>query len=275
MVIAFLAGMVAGMAQPIPTVTHPNSLTASGSNNPLVWDAVVKQVKTAAMNQNAELKFWVTNTSRGDASIHLTESSCDCTVAKLPAQPWVLKPGESGALGVKMNLLGRHGRVTKSILISTSHGMQTLTVHADVPLTPAPFNVSARKQDLMAAQKDRQAVFHGSCAACHALPAKGRMGESLFGKACAICHVSEHRAEMVPDLARVAHPDTPEYWQNIIKFGRAGSLMPAFAAAEGGILTPEQIDSLVTYLVSKYPSMPANGSSNTNLATSTYTGAPR
>ena len=225
------------------------------STNPLVWDAMEKFSKKEEMNQGASFEFWVTNTSSSNASIIHTESSCDCTVAQMPSQPWVLKPGESGSLGVKMNLLGRHGRVTKEIFVGTSHGGQFLKVHADIPLTPAPFNVSPRQRDMMAAQKDRQAVFSGSCAACHALPAANRIGSSLFSKACAICHVSDHRAAMVPDLAVLKHPTDADYWRSWITHGKEGTLMPAFAKSAGGILDEPQIESLITFLVTNYPSV--------------------
>jgi mono/diheme cytochrome c family protein len=233
-------------------LTNPPAATAS--TNPFVWDAMEKVAKTQEMNENASFTFWVTNTSSAEASIIHTESSCDCTVAKLPSRPWVLKPGESGSLGVKMNLMGRFGRITKEIYVGTSHGGQTLTVHADIPLTPAPFNVSARQRDMMAAKKDRQAVFSGSCAACHALPALGRTSEPLFTKACAICHISEHRAEMVPDLAALKHATNADYWRTWISHGKEGTLMPAFAKSAGGILDTNQIESLVEFLLKKYPS---------------------
>lgn len=229
----------------------PQSTT---STNPFAWDAMEKFAKTQAMNENVSFTFWVTNTSAAEASIVHTESSCDCTVAKLPSQPWILKAGESGPLGVKMNLMGRHGRVTKEIYVGTSHGGQILAVHADIPLTPAPFNVSARQRDMMAAKKDRQAVFSGSCAACHALPTVGRVGEALFGRACAICHISEHRAEMVPDLAVLKHSTSADYWRTWITHGKEGTLMPAFAKSAGGILDTNQIESLVEFLLKKYPS---------------------
>jgi mono/diheme cytochrome c family protein len=153
-----------------------------------------------------------------------------------------------------MNLLGRYGRVTKEIYVGTSHGGQILKVHADIPLTPAPFNVSARQRDMMAAKKDRQAVFSGSCVSCHVLPAAGRTGEPLFAKACAICHISDHRAEMVPDLAALKHPTNAEYWRAWITQGKEGTLMPAFAQWNGGILDTNQIESLVTFLLNRFPS---------------------
>ena len=232
-------------------------------SHPLVWDAMEKFAKMPAMNLSTNFTFWVTNTSSADAFLTHTESSCDCTVAKLPAQPWMLLPGESFSLDVKMNLMGRHGRVTKEVLVGTSHGPQFLKVHADIPLTPAPFNVSARQQDVLAARKDRQTVFRGSCAACHALPAAGHTGESLFTKACAICHISRHRADFVPDLAALKHPTDADYWRKWIIYGKEGTLMPAFAKSERGILDTNQIESLVAYLVETFP---AKTTSATNAA---------
>ena len=249
--LALLVGLSLSTSISAEVTNGPASLTAT---NPFVWDALEKFTKTGEMNQNAEFTFWVTNTSSSNASIIHTESSCDCTVAKMPSQPWLFKPGESGSLSVKMNLMGRNGRVTKEIYVGTSHGGQTLRVHADIPLTPAPFNVSARQRDMMAARKDRQSVFSGSCAACHAMPTVGRMGEPLFNKACAICHISDHRAAMVPDLAALKQPTNAEYWRTWITHGKEGTLMPAFARSAGGILDTNQIESLVEFLVKKYPS---------------------
>ena len=262
---AFLIIMIA-IVGAFPARTQNSSDTPAAlvtAANPLVWDAMEKFAKMPAMNLSTNFAFWVTNTSSADAFITHTESSCDCTVAKLPSQPWMLLPGESAPLSVKMNLLGRHGRVTKEVLVGTSHGLQILKVHADIPLTPAPFNVSARQQDVVAARKDRQTVFRGSCAACHALPAAGHTGEALFTKACAICHISRHRADCVPDLATLKHPRDADYWRKWITSGKERTLMPAFAKSERGILDTNQIESLVEYLVRAYP---AKTTSATNAA---------
>ena len=229
------------------------------STNPLVWDAMEKFAKTKAMNENASFTFWVTNTSSADASIIHTESSCDCTVAKLPTRPWVLKAGASGPIDVRMNLMGRTGRVSKEIYVGTSHGGQTLMVHADIPFTPAPFNVSARQRDQMEARKDRQSVFKTGCAACHAWPTVGRTGEPLFQKACGICHTSADRADMVPDLATLKSGHGPDYWRTWITHGKEGTLMPAFAISAGGILDTNQIESLVEFLLRKYPAKEGEG----------------
>ena len=54
---------------------------------------------------------------------------------------------------------------------------------------------------------------------------------------------------MVPDLAKLNHPTNEEHWRKWIRSGRVGSMMPAFAKAEGGPLTDEQVDSLVKFLM--------------------------
>ena len=236
------------------------------SRNPFVWDAMLKESKVEGMGKLVSFRFWVTNSSSTNASILLTETSCDCTVAQLPSQPWLFKAGESASLETKLNITGKFGRLTNWIGVLTSHGPQRLTVIADIPFTPAPFNTSARERDRMIAQADRQAVFRDGCAACHALPTLGRMGEPLFATACAICHISDHRAAMVPDLASLKQATNSVYWRDWIMHGKAGSLMPAFAKSEGGMLDTNQIESLVEYLVKVYPFK--SGSSATHRANS-------
>jgi hypothetical protein len=59
---------------------------------------------------------------------------------------------------------------------------------------------------------------------------------------------------MVPDLKTLTHPTDAEYWRNWINYGRAGSMMPAFAQAEGGPLNESQVNALVNFMVQAYPS---------------------
>jgi hypothetical protein len=54
---------------------------------------------------------------------------------------------------------------------------------------------------------------------------------------------------MVPDLKALKHPTNEEHWRKWIKSGRQGSMMPAFAKAEGGPLSDEQVESLVKHLM--------------------------
>jgi cytochrome c5 len=223
--------------------------------DPFVWDAVEKKADLPGMTNVAYFMFWVTNTSAAEATIVSTETTCDCTVAEAASKlPWVIKPGESGWMRILVNTKGKYGLVTKTATIHTSYGMQILTVSMNIPISPAPFAVSIRKQDRMAAQQDRQAVFSEHCAACHKYPAGGRTGEGLFSTACGICHLAEIRAEMVPDLSQLKHATSADFWRTTITFGKPGTLMPAFANAQGGILDSNQIESLVQFLVKKFPS---------------------
>jgi hypothetical protein len=57
-----------------------------------------------------------------------------------------------------------------------------------------------RARGVAAAKVDRQAVFKGDCATCHAKSGQGKYGKALYDAVCAVCHEGEHRATMVPDL---------------------------------------------------------------------------
>ena len=207
------------------------------------------------MTNLALFTFWVTNNSPSDAVIGFVEAECDCTVVEAnKVFPWTIAPGAGGPLNVRVNIRGRFGIFVKTVTVHSSHGPQVLTVSMNIPLTPAPSNVSVRQKDVVAAKTDRQAVFRGSCAACHATPTFGLTGAALFQKACSICHQAEQRAEMVPDLTALKHPTDADHWRRWITSGKAGSLMPAFAHSEGGILDTNQIESLVEYVMKQFPS---------------------
>jgi len=235
---------------PTGDVAAPSQLNV----NPWSWDAIEKKVELPAMTNIVYFTFWLTNTSSEPATLLSTEAECDCTVVEARKNlPWRFDPGESGAINMRINTRGRSGQVMRVVVVHTSHGVQRLIAHINIPLTPAPSNVSVRQRDVEVARKDRQAVFKNGCASCHALPAAYLTGGALFDKACGICHLSKHRAEMVPELASVASGKDADYWRDWISYGKTGSLMPAFAKSEGGILDTNQIESLVEYLMQRYP----------------------
>jgi len=211
----------------------------------LAYDAVSKQVAARFGQTNAVVQFAVTNISQQAVVIRDVSLSCGCSVASLPARPWTIQPGEHGRVTVTIDLRGKQGSLLKSAVLHTLTGMQVLNYQIDIqePVTPEE---RARNQRL--AKADRQAVFRGSCAQCHATPTQGKFGGELFAAACAICHETEHRAKMVPDLRALKQPAQPDYWLHTITYGKPASLMPAFALAEGGPLTDLQIRSLADFL---------------------------
>ena len=241
---------------PVPPALPAATPSAPVTTNPFVWDAMSKEVTPKAGETSINFTFWVTNTGPTEARIDAVSTSCGCTVAQLPSTPWIFKPGDSGPLTASMNLVGKFGLVQKLVHVSTSAGQQSLMVRANIPTPITPNTLSGRERNQLMTLGDRQAVFKGDCVKCHVEPAKDRHGEKLFIAACGVCHVSDHRAAMVPDLAAVKTATNADYWRAWVTYGKPGSLMPAFAKEQGGILDEKQVDSLVEYLAKKFPSTP-------------------
>jgi cytochrome c553 len=219
--------------------------TAIISAQPLVWDAMAKAFDAKPGDTNANFTFNVTNISPADVLINGVRTSCGCTVARLPALPWRLGPATNGQIEIAVDLRGKRGILSKVITVDASSGMQMLTVNVNIP------EPDERERNKMMAQADRQAIFRNECASCHAQPALGKKGEPLYAAACGICHDAAHRASMVPDLKALTKPADSAYWKSWIAHGKAGSLMPAFAKAEGGPLDEAQVESLVDYLTQR------------------------
>ena len=230
-----------------PRVVNP-------ADSPLTWDEMNKEYTAQPGELTADFSFAVTNTSKADVVINWVRPSCGCTVAKLPPTPWKLAPGEGGTIDLGVDLRGKYGTLSKYVSVDTSHGQIMLTIRVNIPAQQTARNnvLDTRTRNMQIAMADRQAVFKGSCAACHVNPAIGRKGEQLYSAACAICHDAPHRATMVPDLKALKFTPTKEYWAHWIKNGKPGSLMPAFAKAQGGPLSDEQIESLAEYLAHDY-----------------------
>ena len=249
--------------------------------SPISWDSMSKEYTAKPGETTNMFTFWVTNISKSVVYIDRLQPSCGCTVAKLPHQPWRLDPGSNGVTYVTVNFAGKHGLVTKSVGVSGSelgavpteptHKLnQTLIVKINIPNEPAGpassnlllasrAGMGNRNANIESAKVDRQAVFKGDCASCHAAPAAGKMGEPLFHAVCGVCHESPQRATMVPDLTSGKVIRDENYWLSWVKFGKAGTLMPGFlnSKAVGGPLTTEQIQSLVSFLKVKYSAQPS------------------
>ncbi len=219
---------------------------------PLAWDAMRKEIDVTSGATEATVVYSVTNISSAEVIIKAVRPSCGCTVAKLPKSPWVLAPNESGKLEATIDLRGKRGTLNKYLSVDTSAGMKMLTFAVIIPELPTTNVADMRTRNLMTSMADRQAVFKGDCVRCHVQPTAGKRGEPLFRTACAICHESLHRATMVPDLAAVEKTKDRDYWRSWITRGKPGTLMPAFAYSEGGVLSQEQIESLVAYLTSDF-----------------------
>lgn len=262
-------------AVPPPATLQPPPVAPNG-NQPasldkfLAFDAGEKDVEATNGTPAAQFSFNLTNISSGDVIINFVQTSCGCTVAKLPSTPWKIAANEHGEIAATMQLGGvpPGGTKMKTLTVNTDKGIRVLYVKATV--LAAVMSEMDRTNAQKMAMADRQAVFKGDCARCHVEPAKDvagrqKMGPDLYAAVCGICHDAEHRASFVPDLHHLTEPTNPDFWKNWIMHGKPGTLMPAFAVAEGGILSDQQITSLVEYLTVTIPSHPVAATPPTNL----------
>jgi mono/diheme cytochrome c family protein len=260
---AFLLPHGGGVLSAAPASTPVGPASTPG----LVWDAELKEVHVEPGAAKTSFKFWFTNCASREISIQSAKSTCFCTVAKLPSEPWAIPAGGCGSIDVTMDLTGKRGTVTKAINVATTAGNKSLLVRANIPYDPvsAPVTLAVpthsgagsrsgseeeRLKNLQMALADRQVVFKkAECAECHAKPADGlTAGAEIYAGVCAVCHDSPQRASTVPDLKIPGSGQNLDYWRNWIGHGRPGTMMPAFAKSEGGPLSDSQLEVLAEYL---------------------------
>ena len=229
----------------------------------LRWDAISKESQPKPGESQVRFEFTATNLSPSPISILAMTTSCGCTVAQLPplpASPFKLAPGATAVVQVTLDVRGKAGVVAKRVRLETSVGIAQLTVQSTVAFDPnqAPAAVlgTDRPRNLEIAVRDRQAIFQGDCARCHAAPAAGKMGEQLYLAVCTLCHDAHPRASLVPDLDVPRTPRDLAFWVRWIADGGPGTMMPAFAETNGGPLTAAQVSSLARYLYDNFPRLP-------------------
>lgn len=262
LVLVIACGILPAVSQRVPLEpAKPQPATAPKKPGPLVWDSTVKEITPEPTNSiiagTVKFSFYATNVSDQEVVIDRMVASCGCTTIQMPSQPWHIAPGEHGKVDVILTYAGKFGVFYKAISIISPTAPGELGVKVNLAKTPQ----MARQANRAIAEKDRQAVFKGDCASCHADKAKDKMGKALYVAACGVCHESPHRATMVPNLHTLNKPTDYDYWKQWITYGKTNSLMPAFGISAGGPLTDEQIDSLAKTLVLALPPHP-NGSAN-------------
>jgi mono/diheme cytochrome c family protein len=224
-------------------------------NGILAWDALTKAVDAVEGQDFARFAFTFTNISRDNVTILSVKPGCGCTAAELPPVPWTITPDTSGTIKLNVNLANKYGTLFKTATVTTDQGNKVLMLRINIlPLAPVKMTDAQIADGIAKAKVDRQAVFRGDCASCHAKNVANKYGPQLYESVCGVCHEAEHRATMVPDLNNLKVPTNRDFWRTWITFGKPGSLMPAFATSEGGPLTDMQIASLAAYLNSTRPS---------------------
>lgn len=250
--LAATLSLLAAEEKPASAATNVPTLELPQPAHPLVWDEMEKTVDVKPADGAADFTFNVTNKSEREIEIVDVRPSCGCTLVDKPAVPWILAPGGKGSFRATVDFRGKHGKFAKAIYVISSAGTQMLGVVVNIPETDETTRL--RNQEL--AKLDRQAVFKGDCASCHAAPLAAKTGGELFQVACGICHFAAQPAGMVPNLVIPREPRDAEYWRKWITEGKEQSLMPAFAEKHGGPLTTAQIESLVEFALANFPTQP-------------------
>ncbi len=225
-------------------------------SEPLVWDLPSQSYTVKPGEISAHFIFKVANVSDSTVTIDDVKTSCGCTVAQLPMKPWRLAPKATNKMEVLVDLRGKTGTLFKQINVLSTNAPKLLTVSVTIP-PEATNGMSGKIANRLWGQQlsatDHQAVFKNDCVKCHLEPAFGKMGRPLYEAACGICHEATHRASMVPDLHALKTEIEIDYWKNWVTHGKSGTLMPGFAANEGGPLDDMQIKSLVDFLRQTFP----------------------
>ena len=103
------------------------------ATNLLAWDAVWKECQARPGDTNASFTFSLTNVSVEPVVIYDTSTTCDCSVARLPENPWVVLPEGTGRIQATVDLRGRVGAVTNYVIVFTSKGNRLLTTKTVLP----------------------------------------------------------------------------------------------------------------------------------------------
>lgn len=150
-----------------------------------------------------------------------------------------LGPGESGTIRVTLDPAGKFGQVIKTVTITTNDPARpqvAVPVYATVLHGVDPESGTPLEETLFGQKQ---------CAACHAAPAGDLLGAKLYIAICKMCHGPlEEWAASVPAERR-----TREELHRWTAYGEDGTSMPGYLDENGGPLTEEQVDSLVSLVV--------------------------
>ena len=268
-------------ATPNPAITIAPPASNFGQLTAFAWDAPEKEVNSKPGDATANYTFWFTNTSASEVVINAIRTSCGCTVAKMPVTPWPIPAGSNGPVEVTIDLRGKSGAIAKAVTVESTAGTKSLICKVNIPVDAAgaagtgfPVNHpqmgdTERLKNMQEALKDRQVVFKDAkCADCHAKPALAQTdGSVIYRGICATCHDSPLRAAAVTDLKALKHETDLDYWKHWIAHGKEGSMMPAFAKAEGGPLDDLQIKALAEFCLSTFKPAPAKAAQTPTITT--------
>ena len=125
----------------------------------LAWETDHKEMAAKEGQLTADFSFAFTNTSDSEVVIEEVKTSCSCTVAKMPSQPWHLPSHTNGHVDATVDLKGKDGEFQKKLIVYfASKDVQPKLLTLTVKM---PDRSQMRERNTKLAQADRQAVFKG------------------------------------------------------------------------------------------------------------------
>ncbi len=206
----------------------------------LQFDTTAYDFGVVKQDDPVKFGFKFRNAGKGDLILESIKTSCGCTAASSSSGPF--KPGESSVVEASYTTSGKFGHTQKEIKVFSNDPRSPHSLMITGTVTEASHPMKATGEFL----------FAGSCAECHAKPAKGKQGKELYDAACFMCHdlpQSKGKNMIASDqnsLAQILKSDL----KRMIANGLKGTSMPGFATKHGGPLSKDQIQSLVDYIQS-------------------------
>jgi len=238
-ILLFLLFLAAAYADPAQEpFIGKNPLTGSSK---IKFDEPAHNFGTALQGTSVNHRFTFQNVGTGDLVIFKAKGSCGCTAAVVSTGPF--KPGEKGTIDVSYDSRGKFGSVFKDVRVDSND-----------PSSPSMIVLEGMiVESTHPGMTPGEVLFTGSCAECHAIPAKGKSGKDLYEAVCSMCHdPSNIHKKIAVDRETLALIPFSILKKNISD-GLPGTSMPGFAVKHGGPLTKKQIQSLLKYLESIRP----------------------
>ena len=188
-------------------------------------------IGVVAEGEKARARLFVRNTGRVPLHIANVNSPCGCTVSNLGSHE--VPPGGFTTLDVVVDTTAKGGAVKKKVTVTDSFGRS-----ADAWL------ILRVKENPHAGGMQGRGIFSGTCASCHAEPARGKTrGAEIYAVVCAMCHGKSAEGAYAPALrgrdARTV--------RDVLRHG-ISRRMPAFSRDKKGPLSDAQIDALAQWL---------------------------
>ncbi len=229
-----------GLKPVVVTVYVPPIITA---------EQRVVDVGSVLTDSKVSARFVLYNKGGYKLRIGNIETSCGCTVAQVSKK--VIAPGEMTRLTATLDTSIKMGKTRKKITVySNDPKRPALELFLTGNVLPKPM---MGHKDIMMAPKDRLVLFKGECATCHVQKGIGKTGKALFLADCAMCHggLAQGNHSAGPSLLSANFDDAVRAakMRKIIAGGSPDSpQMAPFSKANGGPLTDDEIDSLISFL---------------------------